>query len=149
MSSAFRDISLRLFTFGVRGVSLRALAGAVAFAAILFVLKRRNTTSLKELKRGMKFTGVSCNFLRLIVCVLAILAIVSAPPAWSQATSTSTITGQVTDQSNASVAGAEVRVIDTATGSAQTVLTNDTGRYIFVNLSSGTYDLTVSKTGFT
>ena len=88
--------------------------------------------------------GVSRSFLGLaFVCLLGTF------PAWSQATSTSTITGQVTDQQNAAVAGAEVRIVDTATGSTQSALTNDTGRYIFVNLSSGVYNLTVSKEGFT
>ncbi|HEY2012193.1 MAG TPA: carboxypeptidase-like regulatory domain-containing protein, partial [Bryobacteraceae bacterium] len=80
---------------------------------------------------------------------LGILLCLSAMPAWSQATSTSTVTGLVTDQQSAAIAGAEVRLQDTATSSVQTALTNDTGRYVFVNVSSGTYTVTISKQGFT
>jgi hypothetical protein len=93
--------------------------------------------------------GVRPNSLALVVCCLAILVIAGAPSGWSQATSTSTITGQVTDPQGAAVAGAEVRLLDTGTGGTQVALTNEAGRYIFVNLSTGTYDLMVSKAGFT
>ena len=92
--------------------------------------------------------GRSRFFFGLSVVCLGILLSLSATPAWSQATSTSTITGVVTDQQGAVVAGAEVKLIDTATSSAQTTLSNETGRYIFVNIPSGTYTLTFSKTGF-
>ena len=93
-------------------------------------------------------SGTSSIFLRLVVGRLAILGILSALPSWSQATSTSTITGQVTDPQNAAVAGANVRAIDLATNRSHTVLTNESGRYIIVNLSPGAYDLTAGKTGF-
>jgi hypothetical protein len=83
------------------------------------------------------------------LCAVALLAVVSARPAWTQATSTATIAGQVTDEQNAAVAGAEVRITDSATSSVQSTLTNETGRYVFVNLSPGTYSITVSKEGFT
>jgi hypothetical protein len=71
-----------------------------------------------------------------------------ALPAWSQATSTNTITGQVTDPSNAAIAGAEVKLIDTSTNIVLTSVTNETGRYIFVNVPSGTYNLAFTKSGF-
>ena len=53
-------------------------------------------------------------FFGLSVLVAAVLLSISAVPAWSQATSTSTVTGQVTDQQNAAIVGAEVRLVDTA-----------------------------------
>jgi hypothetical protein len=93
-------------------------------------------------------TGVCSIFLRLAVCCLAFLAILSAPPAWSQATTTSTVTGQVTDPQNAAIPGVEVKLIDTATGATQTAITNEAGRFIFVNVNNGTFNLTFSKTGF-
>jgi hypothetical protein len=78
----------------------------------------------------------------------AVLAVLTTAPAWSQATSTATISGLVTDEQNAAIVGAEVRVVDTATGTGQGTMTNDTGRYVLVNLSPGTYAVTVSKEGF-
>src|SRR5260370_42369749 len=94
----------------------------------------------------MKFriAGISSIIIRLVVCTLAIFAMV-APPAWSQATTTGTITGQVTDAQNASIPGVEVKLIDTATGTAQTTSINEAGRYIFVNVASGVYNLTFGK----
>jgi hypothetical protein len=91
--------------------------------------------------------GIS-KFLKPILCGFAILATFCAPSGWSQATSSSTITGLVTDESNAAIVGAEVKIVDTATGSAQTTLSNETGRYVLVNVAPGTYVVTVSKQGF-
>src|SRR5690242_15028994 len=82
---------------------------------------------------------------------LAIFALtfgLTANSAWSQATSSSTVAGLVTDEQNAAVVGAEVRLIDLGTGSNQATLTNETGRYVLVNLSPGTYSVTVTKQGF-
>ena len=83
----------------------------------------------------------------LVVC-LGILLSFGAIPAWSQATSSSTVTGVVTDQQNAAIPGVEVKLNDVSTGSSQTTSTNDTGRYIFVNVQSGTYNVTFTKAGF-
>jgi hypothetical protein len=69
-------------------------------------------------------------------------------PAWSQTSSTGGVSGQVTDQQSAAIAGAQVKLTDTSTNSALTTLTNDTGRYTFVNVPPGTYDIGFSKTGF-
>src|SRR5664279_5117919 len=80
---------------------------------------------------------------------LAIILGFATSAAWSQATSSATLAGLVTDEQSAAVAGAEVRVVDSATGSAQTTLTNESGRYVVVNVSPGTYAITVSKQGFT
>jgi hypothetical protein len=88
------------------------------------------------------------NLFRLLVCALGFVATIGAPHAWSQATTTSTVTGQVTDAQNAAVPGVEVKLVDTATGGTQTTLTNEAGRYVFVSVASGTYNLLFSKTGF-
>ena len=59
-----------------------------------------------------------------------------------------TITGVVTDPSNAVVPDATVTVKDKATGDTRTTTTNSAGRYVFVNVRPGTYDITITKTGF-
>ncbi len=76
------------------------------------------------------------------------LLIASAVPGWSQITSTGTVAGQVTDQQNAAIAGAEIAITDTSTNTMQKTTSNDTGRYIFVSVSPGTYNITVTKPGF-
>jgi len=59
----------------------------------------------------------------------------SAISAWAQSTSTGTVSGQVSDQQNAVVAGAEVRLIDVQTNIARNTVTNDAGRYSFINVA--------------
>ncbi len=96
----------------------------------------------------LRYMGVSRSFLwRFVVCWAFSLAL-SATLAWAQATSTATVTGQVTDQQGAAIAGAQVRIIDTATNAAQTSTTNSDGRYVFVNVNPGTYTVSFGKTGF-
>jgi len=66
----------------------------------------------------------------------------------AQSTSAGSVTGQVTDQQGAVVPGADVTLIDLATGATQKTATNDTGRYTFVSVPPGNYNLTVGKPGF-
>jgi hypothetical protein len=82
------------------------------------------------------------------VACLAILLSLGVRPAWPQATSTSTVAGLVTDQQNAVMPNAEVRLTDTATNIERTTSTNEAGRYVFVNVRSGTYNIAFSKPGF-
>jgi hypothetical protein len=83
-----------------------------------------------------------------LVVITAVLLCCAALPVWAQTTSMGTMTGVVTDQSNAVLPGATVTITDKATGTSQTTTTNAAGRYVFVNLRSGTYEVTVTKTGF-
>src|SRR5713226_9306530 len=84
-------------------------------------------------------------FCRALLCGALLL---STLPLFGQSTSTGTVVGQVTDETDAAVAGATVSLIDHTTGTTKTTATNEAGRYVFVNVNPGTYDITVSKTGF-
>ena len=42
----------------------------------------------------------------------------------------------------------EVALRDVSTNSSQVLLTNETGRYNFINVSPGFYDVTISRSGF-
>lgn len=79
---------------------------------------------------------------------LFLAMVVSATLAMAQS-ATGTITGQVTDQQGATIAGAEIRLVEPATSSVRTAATNSTGRYTFANIAPGSYNLTVTKEGFT
>ena len=70
------------------------------------------------------------------------------PSAWAQSTSTGRVTGQVTDQQSGAVEGATVVLTDISINTSQTTTTNEVGRYLFLNVHPGTYDLTVTKPGF-
>src|SRR5580704_14151050 len=61
---------------------------------------------------------------------------------------TASITGTVTDPSGAAVANAQVTLISTEHGITRTSTTNGSGDYLFASLPIGSYNLTVSETGF-
>ena len=84
-------------------------------------------------------TSVSC---------FAVLLAVFTTLLWSQATSTSTVTGQVTDQSGAAVPGAKVTLTDPAISNQLITTTNNDGRYVFSNVNVGSYNITFEKPGF-
>src|SRR5580704_10217118 len=86
-------------------------------------------------------------FKLVLVLVLAV-CVGSALPVWSQSTSSGTVAGSVTDQSNAVVPGATVTLTDSSTNIARTTTTNKEGRYIFVDVTPGIYNIAVTKSGF-
>jgi len=91
--------------------------------------------------------GSVSSFVLAVVCASILLAF-SSVPAWAQ-TATGTIVGQVSDPSGAAVVNAEVKVTDPTTNSSQTAKTNEVGRFTFPSVAPGTYDVTVTATGFT
>src|SRR5579863_2252558 len=79
-----------------------------------------------------------------IFLVFVLLATVSL---WAQ-TFRGTILGTVTDPSGAVVAGAKVTVKNTGTGLERTTETSGDGSYSVPELPIGSYDVTVSQSGF-
>jgi hypothetical protein len=77
-----------------------------------------------------------------------ILFLLIPGPAIAQVSGTGVITGQVIDQSRAIVPGAQVTLTQEATKTSRTATTNASGRYIFSFVKPGTYDVTVTKSGF-
>jgi len=90
------------------------------------------------------FNGRGFLYLQVLASVF-LLALV-ATPAFPQAAGT--VSGLVTDQQNAVVAGAEVQLVDVTTNIATKTATNESGRYIFVSVPPGSYNITIAKTGF-
>ena len=82
------------------------------------------------------------------VVLLGALTLLSSVPAWSQATSTGSVSGIVTDQQQAAIPGAEVRLLDPSTKETSITKSNGAGRYIFVNVKSGSYTMSVVIDGF-
>jgi len=74
-------------------------------------------------------------------------AVSLALPLAAQSTN-GTINGRVLDPSNKVIGGAEILVINDATGGKYSGKTNDDGIYIVPNLPPGPYRLQVSKVGF-
>ncbi|MGB6870857.1 MAG: carboxypeptidase-like regulatory domain-containing protein [Acidobacteriaceae bacterium] len=85
----------------------------------------------------------------LITAIATVLWLCSAAPhAFSQATNTGTLVGQVTDPSGAVVADAQLTVTDAAAGTTLTATTNASGGFALTTVPPGTYTLTVTKSGF-
>ncbi len=58
------------------------------------------------------------------------------------------IVGNVSDESGASIPGATVAIMNTATGDSQEGSTTEDGLYRFVTVQAGSYDVTVGAEGF-
>jgi hypothetical protein len=87
-------------------------------------------------------------FIPSIVVIAALFLVASALPLWGQSGSLGTATGVVTDPSNAVVPDATVALKEKSTNTVQTSTTNSAGRYTFLNVRPGDYELSVTKAGF-
>jgi hypothetical protein len=58
------------------------------------------------------------------------------------------VSGTVTDQAGAVVSGAQVTLLNPATGVAQHTTSNSAGLYTFISLNPGTYQVTAGQKGF-
>ena len=79
--------------------------------------------------------------------LLLALAIAVTPTANAQVLYGS-IVGTITDESGASIPGATVGIMNTATGASQEGSTSEDGLYRFINIQAGSYDVTVGSDGF-
>jgi hypothetical protein len=91
-------------------------------------------------------------FKRLVVpaftLFLVVLSLFIAQLAFGQAAASGTIVGTVTDSTGALVGGATITILDPATKSARTTLSNTQGQYVVPNLPPGVYDIKTVKGGF-
>src|SRR5215467_11665215 len=82
---------------------------------------------------------------KLLVCASALLLL--AAQAFGQSSS-GTISGRVVDTSGASVAGAEVRVVNQVDQNTRLFTTTSTGEFLFPNLEPGAYTIAAKAAGF-
>lgn len=87
---------------------------------------------------------------RVALLLAALFCFIALTPSalFSQAANTGSVAGTVVDPQGAAVAGATVTLTDTTTNIPRTAITNENGRYIFVDVPPGKYNVTVNKTGF-
>src|SRR5216684_37628 len=79
--------------------------------------------------------------------VLMYLCLVLSLPVWGQKF-TGEIRGVVTDKSGATVPNASVSIANNSTGDVRTVVSNQAGEYVAVELNPGKYTVTVKQPGF-
>jgi len=80
------------------------------------------------------------------LALLVFLSLCCAIPTSAQMSAS--IKGVVTDQSGGSVAQATVMATDVETTATRRTTTDDTGRFLFLSLMVGTYEVKVTKPGF-
>src|SRR5262245_31392719 len=80
------------------------------------------------------------------VWVIALVALMIAPSALAQATST--FNGRILDQGDAVLPGVTVTVTNQNTGVARTTVTNEEGLYFMPGLEPGVYRIATDLTGF-
>ena len=78
---------------------------------------------------------------------LGIVVFASVLPALGQHI-TGSISGTVEDPSGSAIVGANVTLTNTGTTAQQTSVTADGGRFEFLSLVPGTYDLSIQSPGF-
>ncbi len=83
-----------------------------------------------------------------IALFTVLMLVCAALPLWGQTGSLGTVTGVVTDPSNAVVPDATVTIKDKANSTVTTQTTNSAGRYTFLNVRPGDYEVSVTKAGF-
>src|SRR5438067_7661192 len=88
------------------------------------------------------------HLLNLFVISGALLLLVSFHPAYGQLRIVGSISGTVQDPTGAVVPNARVVLKDQQTGLTRESMTTDGGTFLFPDLASGTYQATVSLTGF-
>ena len=81
------------------------------------------------------------------VTVITVVALL-APPLSSQTTATGALAGELLDPSGAVIPGATLRLIDQNTSRTVTAISSDSGRFAFLLLPPGSYELQASKTNF-
>ncbi len=84
-------------------------------------------------------------FAGMIGVLLVLLTLCSS--AFAQGTG-GTLSGTVTDSGQGAVPGADVTILNNATGQARKLVSNERGFFSAANLSPGSYDVTVSAAGF-
>src|SRR6516225_10621929 len=89
----------------------------------------------------------SPRFQQLFLPILTLSIALLSQGAWAQAT-TGSIVGWVSDPSKAAIAGAQVVAVNQDTGVHYTNMTGSEGSYVLLNLPPGTYDVTVTHSGF-
>ena len=98
---------------------------------------------------SFQLMGETMSSRRFCAAVLSLGVLLSMPSLYLHAQSTyGSISGTVTDQSGAAVAGAPVTLTNVGTAEKRTETTDGDGHFTFVNLFPGQYRIDIEKQGF-
>ena len=103
----------------------------------------RGSVSSLASRLAARFSSLNCSF-----AVFSLLWALLAFAAVSEAQTTSTLEGSVTDRQGLGIAGATVQVKGSTLATTKTANTDSTGAYQIAGLPAGIYSMTVSRPGF-
>jgi hypothetical protein len=83
-----------------------------------------------------------------IISGLWVFALTASQTAFGQVSINGSLRGRINDPGDASVAGASVKLTNTATATTQTTVSDSNGDYQFARIAPGVYSLAVEKEGF-
>jgi hypothetical protein len=83
-----------------------------------------------------------------LVLWLALMFFFGGTVVHAQSVVTSTILGTITDPQGATVAGAQIRLLNVDSGREWKAVSGQDGQYVFPDLSGGHYQVDVNYTGF-
>jgi hypothetical protein len=89
-----------------------------------------------------------CTVWKAVVVVLAFASVVAGARGYAQIGGAASVAGLISDESDAALPGVTVTITNTATGRAQTLVTNAEGRYRAVALQPGPYQIAAELPGF-
>jgi outer membrane receptor protein involved in Fe transport len=88
------------------------------------------------------------NMTRYLICMRSVIVWLILFGTGAAAQTGTMLTGTVRDQNGAIVVGAEVRVLNIASGRALTAMTDSSGQYKLTTLPSGSYQVSIGVVGF-
>lgn len=98
--------------------------------------------------RSKQFNFSGSRFCVAVFCALMGIAVLLNSPQANAQLSSAAINGTVRDATGAVIAGAQVNLKATSTGTVRTTQSNSVGNYAFVDVAPGSYTMEVSKQGF-
>ena len=98
--------------------------------------------------RRPQFCSTSIASVSLALFMMFPIGIGTVQPALGQSANTGTVVGAVSDPTGAIVDGADVSLTDPSVHSSRSATSNSAGRYVFVDVPPGSYELTFGKQGF-
>lgn len=100
------------------------------------------------MKLSLLFQRLTRHFMRIGTPLVVLLIALTLPQSANAQVLYGSIVGNVTDKSNAVVAGATVRITHKATNQTRETAASPDGSFNFPTVQTGTYEITVSKVGF-
>ena len=98
--------------------------------------------------RRSQLCAISVASVTLALFMMFLICVGTVRPALSQSANTGTVAGTITDPTGAVVDAVEVSLTDPSVHASRSVTSNSAGRYTFVDVPPGKYDLSFTRQGF-